>query len=122
GLLTFADALFYFCTVPVAMLWLSPELPLIAFLPLPIIPFLVIRNEKEVHARFGRVQESFAKLAAMASENLNGIRVVKGFSREDAQIARFKEAGDEYVRLSLHLARVQTAFGPTLDFTMSLGL
>jgi ATP-binding cassette subfamily B protein len=122
GLLTFADALFYLATVPIAMFILSPQLTLLAFIPLPLIPWFVMRNEREVHARFEKVQESFGRLAAMAQENLNGIRVVKAFAREDAQTRRFREAGREYIRLNMHLAKVQSAFGPTLDFTMSLGL
>lgn len=122
GLLTLADALFYLMTVPIAMWFLSPKLTLLAFLPLPLIPWFVMRNEKEVHARFERVQESFGKLAALTQEGLAGIRVIKGFAREDAQLERLAAAGREYMRLNLDLARVQSAFGPTLDFTMSLGL
>lgn len=122
GALVFADAMFYFLTVPAAMLLLSPQLTLIAFIPLPLIPWFVIRNEKAVHSRFLEVQDSFAKLSALAQENLNGMRVVKGFARENHQNARFRDAGLEYIRLNLKLARVQSAFGPMLDFIMSLGM
>jgi ATP-binding cassette subfamily B protein len=122
GFLVLADALFYFITVPIAMYLLSPKLMLLAFVPLPLIPWFVMRNEKEVHSRFERVQQSFGRLAALTQEGLSGIRVVKGFAREDAQLGRLAEAGREYMRLNLDLARVQSAFGPTLDFTMSLGL
>jgi ATP-binding cassette subfamily B protein len=122
GVLTLADAFFYIMTVPVMMIALSPKLALLAFLPLPLIPWFVIRNERELHSRFERVQGSFSKLAAMAQENLNGIRVVKAFAREDRQMDRFREAGEEYIRLNLHLARVEAAFGPMLDFMMSMGL
>src|SRR3972149_5433812 len=122
GLLTIADALFYFLAVPAAMYLLSPDLTLLVFIPLPIIPWLVMRNEREIHVRFARVQESLSRLSALAQENLSGIRVVKGFAGEQAQLRRFRELGEEYRRLSMNLARVQTAFGPLLDFTMSLGL
>lgn len=122
GLLTLADALFYFATVPVAMYLLSPKLTLIAFLPLPVIPWLVMRNQTAIHERFEKVQESFGTISALAQESLNGIRVSKAFAKEDALTSRFKKAGEEYIRLNLRLARVQTAFGPTLDFAMSLGL
>ncbi len=122
GILTLADALFYFLFIPVAMYLLSPELMLLAFIPLPIIPWLVMRNEKEIHLRFARVQESLSRLSALAQENLSGIRVVKGLAGEQAQLRRFRDLGEECSRLSMHLARVQTAFGPLLDFTMSMGL
>ena len=122
GFLVFADALFYFITVPIAMYILSPQLTILAFLPLPFIPFFVMRNEKAIHDRFEKVQGSFGKLSALAQENLNGVRVIKAFGRESEQVSRLRSAGLEHIRLNLHLARVQTAFGPTLDFTMSLGL
>lgn len=122
GLLTLADALVYLLTVPIAMYMISPQLTLISFIALPIIPFVVHRNEREIHSRFTDVQESFSRLSAMAQENLGGIRVVKGFAAERSQWDRLKDAGKEHIRLSLRLARVQTAFGPILDFLMSVGL
>lgn len=122
GLLTLADALFFFMTVPVAMYWLSPKLTAMAFLPFPLILALVLRNERLIHSRFGDVQESFGKLTSMAQETLNGVRVLKAFAKEDSQIDQFKIAGQKHMRLALRLSRVQTSFGPTLDFTMSLGL
>lgn len=122
GLLTLADALFYFVTVPIAMFYLSPQLALLAFVPLPIIPWLVMRNQREIHARYERVQESFSRISAMSQESLNGIRVIKGFAREDAAAGRFGREGARFSALSLELAKVQSAFGPTLDFMMSLGM
>ncbi|MCM2323215.1 MAG: ABC transporter ATP-binding protein/permease [Oligoflexia bacterium] len=122
GLLTLADALFYFLTIPVAMFLLSPELTLLAFLPLPVIPWLVMRNQREIHSRFEKLQECFARISSLTQEALNGIRVIKAFAKEDAQSERFRKLGEDYVRSSLRLARVQSAFGPTLDFTMSLGM
>lgn len=122
GLLVAADALFYFVTVPAAMLWLSPGLTLLAFLPLPIIPWLVARNEKLLHSRFEKVQESFGRLSALAQETLTGIRVLKAFAAEAPQMERFRKEGEEYLRLNMAMSRVQNSFGPTLDFTMSMGL
>jgi ATP-binding cassette subfamily B protein len=122
GLLTLADALFYFLTVPIAMFLLSPKLMLLAFIPLPIIPALVMRNQREIHNRFEKVQESFSRISAMTQESLNGLRVTRAFAKEDVQLRRFRKIGEEHVRLGLHLGRVQAAFGPTLDFAMSLGL
>lgn len=122
GLLTLADALFYVLTVPIVMFMLSPKLALFALLPLPIIPFIVARKEREVHARFERVQDCFGRLASSSQENLNGVRINRAFAREDVRVAEFKRMGEEFVALNMSLARVQSTFGPTLDFTMSLGL
>jgi ATP-binding cassette subfamily B protein len=122
GILVFADALFYLMTVPVAMFLLSPQLTIYTCLPLLLIPWIVLKNEKKIHSCFQKVQESFGKISAITQENLNGVRVVKAFAREDTQIQRVREAGDEYAQLNLQLSRVQSALGPSMDFVMSLGL
>ena len=122
GLLVFADALFYLLTVPFAMWWLSPWLTLLVCLPLPIIPLMVLRNEKEVNLRFEEVQGCFGRISAMTQESLHGVRVTKAFAREDVQIQRMRDIGEEYMKLNLGLARIQTAIGPFMDFCMSLGM
>lgn len=122
GLLTLADSIFYFMTVPVAMYLLSPKLTLLSFLPLPIVPWLVMRNEREIHERYDLVQEQFSEISAMTQESLNGVRVLKAFAQEGPQTHRFKKECDRFFKLNLRLARVQSSFGPTLDFTMSLGM
>lgn len=122
GLLTFADALFYLATVPIAMYLLSPKLTLIALIPIPFIPFLVWKMEGAIHDRYKASQDQFSELSAMAQENLNGIRIVKAFAREETQYSRFRKQGEEYIRLNLRLARVQSSFGPLMDFFASFGI
>jgi ATP-binding cassette subfamily B multidrug efflux pump len=122
GLLVFADAMFYLLTVPFAMYWLSPWLTLLVCLPLPIIPLMVLKNEKEVNRRFEEVQACFGRISAMTQESLHGVRVTKAFAREDVQIQRMREIGEEYMKLNLGLARIQTAIGPFMDFCMSIGM
>lgn len=122
GLLTFADSLFYIATVPVAMVLLSPKLALIALIPIPFIPFLVWKMEGAIHDRYKRAQNQFSELSAMAQENLNGIRVVKAFAREQTQYTRFRKLGEEYIRRNLGLSRVQSSFGPLMDFFASFGI
>lgn len=122
GLLVLADSLFYLTAVPLVMVTLSPLLTLLVCLPLPLIPIVVSRNEKKVHSRFEKVQECYGRISSLAHENLTGVKVVKTFVGEHAQIERMKELGEEFVRLNLSLARIQTSLGPTLDLLMSAGM
>ena len=121
GLLVFADALFYLVTIPVAMLWLSPHLTVLVCLPLPLIPFLMIRNEKKVHARLKQAQECQGRISALIQESIQGAMVVKSYAREDVQLRRVQEIGEEYFNLMRSLARVQSTTGPSLDLCTSLG-
>ncbi len=122
GIVILSDVFLYFLTIPVAMFWLSPKLTLLAFIPLPIIPLLVIRNQREIHKRFESIQEAFSKLTAMAQENLMGIRLIKAFAGESTQIKLFAQEGLEYVRRYIKYARLETTFWPTLEFIMTLSL
>jgi ATP-binding cassette subfamily B multidrug efflux pump len=122
GLLTLADALFFILTLPVAMFFLSPELTLLAFIPLPLIPLYVVYNERKIHQRFKDVQERLAALSSHAQEALGGVRLIKSFGQEAAQTHRFEGLSQEFVEASLRLSRVQATFTPALDFLMSLGI
>jgi ATP-binding cassette subfamily B multidrug efflux pump len=122
GFLIFADALLYIVSVPIAMYWLSPKLTLLVMIPLPIIPFIVFKLENLIHERYTQSQNHFSELSAMAQEALNGVRVTKAFAKENIQQKRFEDLGQEYVRLNLRLARVQSSFGPLMDFFTSIGL
>ena len=79
GVLLFADALFYFLVVPVATLQLSPALTLLALLPLPVIPWIVMRNDREIHARFAKVQDCLARLSALAQAPPRGFGSSRGW-------------------------------------------
>jgi ATP-binding cassette subfamily B protein len=109
-------------TVPAAMIWLSPKLALLSFVMLPLIPIFVLHSDRQIDRRFKKVQENFSRLSAIVQEGLGGVRVIKAFAREDAQLGRIRGAGLEHSMSVLSLARVQSAFGPGLDFLMSLGL
>lgn len=122
GLLTMADAIFILIWVPAAMFLLSPKLLLISLIPLPFVPWFVMKQEKKIHDRFEKVQDSFSAISAHCQENLGGIRVIKGFAREDAQIEILNRLSQNHQTRALYLARVNSTFGPTLDFTMSIGM
>lgn len=122
GILVFADAVFYAMIIPPAMIWLSPKLALIALAPMAVIPFVMVRLEKMIHDRFARVQAEFSRLTAFSQENIAGIRLVKAFVREWAQLKRFKNIGREFVRLNVKLARAQVFFEPFFTLIVSLGI
>lgn len=122
GVLVLADAFVFLITVPIAMVLLSPRLTLLALLPMLIVPWIVWRNEREVLKRYDALQVSFGRLSALVQEGISGVRLLKAYAKEEAAIDRLATTGKEYAKLHLHLARVQSAFGPSLDFTISTGL
>jgi ATP-binding cassette subfamily B protein len=104
------------------MIRISPRLTLLAFLPLPFVSVLVQYFGARIHVRFERIQAMFSDISAMAEENFSGVRLIRAFAQEEAQIAAFEEANREYIRRSLLLARLMAMLWPTLEFVLGVSL
>jgi ATP-binding cassette, subfamily B, multidrug efflux pump len=64
----------------------------------------------------------FSDISAKAQENFSGARLIRAFAQEDAEIASFETANQEYIRRSLHLVRLMAMLWPTLEFVLGLSL
>jgi ATP-binding cassette subfamily B protein len=73
-----------------------------------------------IHRRFEDIQAHFAALTARVQENLAGVRVVRAFGREAAELAAFDGANAEYLEKNLKLVRVSGMFDPSLAFLTGL--
>jgi ATP-binding cassette subfamily B multidrug efflux pump len=102
------------------MIVMSPKLTLYAVAPMVLMPILVNRLGNLVHKKYTKIQEHFSTLTAVAQENLAGIRVVKAYRQESAEIRNFAKISNEYVRLNLDMARLYGAMFPLLIFIASL--
>ncbi|HWN17693.1 MAG TPA: ABC transporter ATP-binding protein, partial [Gemmatimonadales bacterium] len=60
------------------------------------------------------IQAQFSELTSHAHENLSGVRVVRSYRQERAEIVHFRALNDTYLFRNLGLARVQGAFFPLL--------
>jgi ATP-binding cassette subfamily B protein len=96
------------------MLRISPALSVVAPVPLPLITLMVILVMRRVHDRVLRVQEGFATLTTRVRENLEGVRVVKAFAREESQNRLFADTCADYLERNMALARIQQLFFPAM--------
>ncbi|WP_348270020.1 ABC transporter ATP-binding protein [Edaphobacter paludis] len=104
------------------MIRISPKLTLYAFVPLPIASVLVQYFGARIHRRFERIQAMFSDISAKAQENFSGARLIRAFVQEEAEIASFETANQEYIRRSLYLVRLMAMLWPTLEFVLGLSL
>jgi ATP-binding cassette subfamily B multidrug efflux pump len=109
-----------------AALWFmvhnSPRLTLYAFLPLPIVSVTIQYFGRRIHERFERIQAMFSDISARAQENFSGARVVRAYVQEEAEIASFESANQEYVTRSLKLVRLMGMLWPTLELMLGLAM
>jgi ATP-binding cassette, subfamily B, multidrug efflux pump len=97
-----------------AMVGISPRLTLFALLPLLGLPVAMVSLGRIIHQRSQAIQAQFSDLTTHAHENLSGVRVVRSYRQERAEIEHFRELSKEYLDRNLGLARVQGAFFPLL--------
>src|ERR1035438_6135434 len=100
------------------MLAISPKLTVFAFLPLPIASVVIQRFGRRIHERFERIQAMFSDISARAQENFSGARVIRAYVQEQAEIAAFEHANQEYIRRSLGLVRLMGMLWPTLELML----
>jgi ATP-binding cassette, subfamily B, multidrug efflux pump len=74
-----------------------------------------------VHDRFESVQAQFSTLTTRAQENLTGVRVVRAYQQEPAEVERFAAAGDEYLARNMRLARLNGIMNPGFALLAGLG-
>jgi ATP-binding cassette subfamily B protein len=117
-----ANTLVFTCAALPFMYRISPKLTFFAFVPLPAASVLIQYFGNRIHRRFERIQAMFSDISAKAQENFSGARLIRAFAQEEAEIASFEEANQEYIRRSLHLVRLMAMLWPTLEFVLGLSL
>src|ERR1700687_4756386 len=100
------------------MLAISPKLTIYAFLPLPIASIVIQYFGRRIHERFERIQAMFSDISARAQENFSRARVIRAYVQEQAEIAAFENANQEYIRRSLGLVRLMGMLWPTLELML----
>jgi ATP-binding cassette subfamily B protein len=96
------------------MLYLSPRLTLFALAPLPIISVAVNRLGQAVHRRFMKIQDYYAILTSRVQENLAGVRVIRAYNQEKAEIDSFSAHNKKYIALNMDMIRINSLFYPLL--------
>jgi ATP-binding cassette subfamily B protein len=116
-----ASTIIIFAVALVLMLGLDARLTLIALVPLPFVSIAVRVFGSAIHRRFEAIQAQLSTLSAVVQEALAGVRVVRAYRQEAAELERFAAANTEYVRRNLGLIRLQGMFYPSLGLFLGLG-
>jgi len=96
-----------------AMFIISPTLTLYALTPLPLLAIAVFFMARMVHHRSDRLQQQYSTLTSRVQEALSGIRVLKAYTREEAEAEAFDAESREYRARNLDLAWVEAGWRPS---------
>ena len=90
-------------------------LTVIALIPMPLIIAYSMHFHRKIHDGFMDCDENEGKLSAMAQENLTGVRVVRAFGQERAEMDKFTKQNDYYTSLWIKMAKIMSRFWSTSD-------
>ena len=97
------------------MVSMHASLTLIALIPMPLIIGYSMHFHKKIHEGFTDCDENEGKLSAMAQENLTGVRVVRAFGQERAEMDKFTKQNDYYTSLWIKMAKIMSRFWSVSD-------
>lgn len=100
---------------------ISVKLTLLVLIPLPLVSITVKYLGQQIHIRFEKIQEFFSDITARAQENLTGVRVIRAYAQEDAEINEFQKLNRQYADRNLQLVKFGAAMRPLLFFFIGLG-
>lgn len=97
------------------MVYVDIRLTLLALIPMVFICGGTFYYGKVIHARYMERQEAVSDLTDYVQESFSGIRVIKAFVRERAQLAVFTKANEKTREKNLALVRLQAVVMPLLE-------
>ena len=115
------QAIFALCIVLPILLNISVKLTLLLLIPMPLVSLTVRYLGDQIHKRFEKIQGFFSDITARTQENLSGVRVVRAYAQEDAEIEEFQKLNREYAAQNLRLVKFAAAMRPLLFFFIGLG-
>ncbi len=98
------------------------RLTLLAIIPMPFLSLTIGYFGKKMHKRFAAVQESFATLSGKIQESISGIRIVKAFVQEKAELKKVDDVSLEFVNQNISMAKISGIFHPFMSFVISTSM
>lgn len=103
------------------MFMLNWRLTLLLFITMPLVSLTVKFFGQQVHIRFEKIQEFFSQITVRAQENFTGVRVVRAYAQEEAEMAAFEDLNRQYAERNLSLVRIDALMRPLMTFLIGIG-
>ena len=97
---------------------ISAKLSLIFLIAIPILGAILFFIATKAHPIFEKVFKKYDKLNRVVQENLNAIRVVKAYVREDTEEKKFKEVNDEVYTNFKRAEKIVAFNSPVMQLTI----
>jgi ATP-binding cassette, subfamily B, bacterial MsbA len=104
------------------MIYLNWKLTLVLAVVAPFVSLAVSRFSTLLRRVTTASLSRVADLNAVLAESIESMRVIKAFSREQHETARFKDRNDAYLGASTKLQQISLTQTPVVDFIVAIGM
>ncbi|HUJ49923.1 MAG TPA: ABC transporter ATP-binding protein [Bryobacteraceae bacterium] len=115
GIMYWTETMFLSLFTIAVMLSTDWKLTLVCLVPAPLVSVVVILFGSRIHDRFESIQKMFSDISSRVQENLSGVRVVRAYAQEKAELQKFELLNQDYVHENIRLARLSALFMPLLQ-------
>ncbi len=122
GVLNIIGSLFALASALYVMMSFSVRLTLAALATTPVLMLITRSFSSRLFARNRENQEAIGKMSDRVLASLAGVRVVRSFALEEAEIRAFEETNLAYQEKSLALARLRGSMGPLMGAMSSASI
>ena len=110
-----------FIATTIMMLTMNPQLTLLAMLTTPLLFYQTFTFARKIRPMWLALQQQMAILTTRLEQNLRGMRIVKGFAQEPAEVARFETDNAVWFDIAANSARLQSINGPLMGLITNIG-
>ena len=116
-LLAIARDLFTLVFIMVAMFAMDVRLSLLTFIILPVMVGITIIFRKQARENYRNVRAAISWVNSVLAENINGVRVIQAFSRQQKNYEHFRdEVNKNNLVANLKAARIASLYPSAIDF------
>lgn len=98
------------------------QLMLMTLIVIPVLAFVAIRFEWNIHPVFRSIRVAVGKLTVSVQENIMGVRTVKSFPSEQHEMKKFRGGNEVYRDNNLMLADVWAKYFPIIEFIANMSI
>ena len=71
---------------------------------------------------YGRIQQKQDRISRLAGENLEGVRVIRAFSKQESEIRQFDQTGNELADVTIRVGKISAALNPITYVIVNLAI
>ncbi|KAF0108735.1 MAG: ATP-binding cassette subfamily B bacterial [Anaerolineaceae bacterium] len=116
AVLAIARDVFTLALIIIVMLDMDWRLALLTFSMMPVMALITVLFRRASRAAYRKVRAAVSWVNSVLAENVNGVRVVQAFSRQERNHAHFRDYVNRYhLERAVATARLSSVFGPSVD-------